>query len=327
MAMDKNNKFNVEDFLCGCNSDLGLSCNTTGDTKLDNIQNRTLENGCGFASGCGCNESSATGPVAVVVGGSSGIGLATAIRLSKSGYTVYNLSRRSADICNLCVPTLHSIPCDVESDCDVSEAIGSVLRKEKHIDVLVYSAGISLAAPLEHTTETDFRRIFEVNYFGFIKALWQVLPLMRKARQGRIVVVSSLAGSCPIPFDSAYSAAKASLDITVRTLAQELKPFNIKLTAIAPGGVATNFTFKRKRYPLEVVGEYADAMDKATTSLALIEQKGLDPHDVGEAIVELLKAKRPKCNCGVGISSKAVGLMQKILPTSLGDMINARVYK
>ena len=272
-----------------------------------------------------CNSN--TGPVAVVVGGSSGIGLNTAIGLAKEGYAVYNLARRQAEACPLCVPTLYSIPCDVESDCDLSDAIGAIAAKENHIDALVYSAGVSLSAPLEHTTEADFRRIFEVNYFGFIKALWQVLPLMRKARQGRIVVVSSLAGTCPIPFDSPYSASKAALDITIRTLSEELKPYNIKLTAISPGGVATNFTFKRKVYPLETVGEYADAMDMAATRLALIEQKGLDPYDVAREIVDLLKAKRPKRSCSVGLGGKAVRLAQKILPESLGDRLNAMAYR
>jgi len=264
--------------------------------------------------------------VAVVVGGSSGIGFNTALGLCREGYTVYNLSRRAAEFCRLCVPALHNIPCDVESDCDVGAAIGAIAAKEGRVDALIYSAGVSLAAPLEYTSEKDFRRIFEVNYFGFIKALWQVLPVMRERREGRIVVVSSLAGQIPVPFDAPYSASKAALDITLRTLAIELKPYNIKLTSIAPGGVATNFTFKRKIYQPCQTGEYCNALDKAVCKLAGIEQNGLDPYDVAENIIDLLKTKRPPQSCSVGLGNKTARLAQKVLPNILADRINARIY-
>jgi len=265
--------------------------------------------------------------IAIVVGGSSGIGFKTAMGLCREGYFVYNLSRTSAVICEGCVPNLKNITCDVESECDVSLAIADIIALERRIDALVYSAGVSLAAPLEFTTESDFRRIFEVNYFGFIKALWAVLPVMRNQREGRIVAVSSLAGQMPVPFDAPYSAAKAALDITLRTLDIELKPYNIKVTGIAPGGVCTDFTFKRKVYPSSQIGEYCEALDKAACKLANIEQGGLDPCVVADTIVELLKSKKPPCSCSVGVGNKATRLAQKLLPRVLTDRINARVYE
>jgi len=265
--------------------------------------------------------------VAIVVGGSSGIGLNTALGLAREGFTVYNLSRREADFCSSCVPRLYNICCDVENNCDVGKAVARVVASESRIDALIYSAGCSLAAPLEYTTEIDFRRVFEVNYFGFIKTLWQVLPVMRSRRHGRIVVVSSLAGSCPIPFDAPYSASKAALDMTIRTLALELKPFNIKLTAIAPGGVATNFTFKRKHYPISAVGEYAQALEVASTKLGLIEQNGLAPHEVSRSIINLINSKKPPCSCSVGLANKTAKLAQKILPCALADIITGSLYQ
>ncbi|MCL2847802.1 MAG: SDR family NAD(P)-dependent oxidoreductase [Firmicutes bacterium] len=266
-------------------------------------------------------------PVAVVVGGSSGIGFFTLQRLINKGYTVYNLSRTGADLCKFCDGGFSNICCDVAVEGSVAEAIAQIYKAHSRIDVLVYSAGASLACPLEHITESDFRRIFEVNYFGFIKTLWEALPIMRRQKSGRIVVVSSLAGSFPVPFDAPYSASKSALDITVRSLALELKPFNIKLTAVCPGGVSTAFTFKRKIYGEEAIGEYFDAQDKACTRLANIEQGGLDPMDVATRIVDVIESKNPPITTTVGISNRAFRAVNKILPIGVADWINGTMYR
>jgi len=266
-------------------------------------------------------------PVAVVVGGSSGIGFYTLQRLIAKGYTTYNLSRTGADLCRFCDGGFSNICCDVALEGSVAEAIAGIYKTHERIDVLVYSAGISLAAPLEHISENDFRRIFEVNYFGFIKTLWEVLPIMRKQKFGRIIVVSSLAGSFPVPFDAPYSASKAALDITVRNLALELKPFNIKITAVCPGGVSTAFTFKRKIYGEEDIGEYFDAQDRACTKLANMEQGGLDPMDVASHIVDIIGAKNPPVTTTVGLQNRAFKFVSKVLPLRLTDRINGAWYR
>lgn len=79
---------------------------------------------------------------------------------------------------------------------------------------MIYSAGVSMAAPIEYAREADWRYLFEVNFFGFVRAVRAVLPFMRDG--GRILAVGSVAGTVPVPFDSWYSASKAALDMFIR---------------------------------------------------------------------------------------------------------------
>jgi len=265
--------------------------------------------------------------VVAIIGASSGIGYYTAEKLLHEGYSVYNLSRTKANYCRYCEPRHENLCCDVMDGDEIRRAINTIVREEGRIDALVYSAGCSLAAPLEHTTEQDFRRVFEVNYFGLIKALWEVIPIMREQREGRIVAISSMAGSFPVPFDAPYSASKAAIDITIRTLAVELKPFNIRLSSVSPGGVSTGFTFKRKIYQEDDVGEYHTALDKAATRLANIEQSGLDPRTVADSIAHILSMKNPPVMANIGLSNKALKLVNRVLPTGAADALNRMVYR
>lgn len=259
--------------------------------------------------------------VAVVVGGSSGIGYHTALALCKEGYSVYNISRSETEPYGI-----RDITADAEKGSEIQQAIAKVIERENRIDVLVYSAGWSLASPLEHVTEEDLRKIFEVNYFGLVKALWAVVPVMRTQRSGRIVAVSSMGGTAPIPFDAPYSASKAAIDMTLRALAVELKPYNIKITSVQPGGVSTRFTYKRKVYKSEETGEYADAMAKAVAKLDQMEQNGMDPGDVADSIVSILSREYPPVESAVGFKNKASRLVCKILPGVLTDWFNRMTY-
>jgi len=266
-------------------------------------------------------------PVAVIVGASSGIGYHTATALEEKGYTVYNLSRGMCDCSNTTCPSVCNITCDVKCRSNIHDAIGAVIEVERRIDALVYSAGYSIAAPLEYTSQKDFHHVFDINYFGFITVLKDVIPIMRQNRSGRIVAVGSLAGSVPIAFDAPYSASKAALESTIRALNLELKPFNIKASCVCPGGVSTNFTFKRKVYAVEEMGEYADAMGQATRKLTEIEQSGLPPEAVAQAIVGLIQKVRPRASCSVGLGGKAAKMASKVLPERLVDTLNSMMYK
>ncbi|MCL2061872.1 MAG: SDR family NAD(P)-dependent oxidoreductase [Firmicutes bacterium] len=259
--------------------------------------------------------------VAIVVGGSSGIGYHTALGLCREGYSVYNLSRTDSEpgyIRNICA--------DATDKDEIGRAIQSVFAREGRVDVLVYSAGWSLAAPLEHVSEDDLRTLFETNYFGLIKALWAVIPIMRAQRDGRIIAVSSIGGTSPIPFDAPYSASKAAVDLTLRALAVELKPFNVLVTSVQPGGVRTRFTFKRKVYETNEVGEYAFSMDRAVKKLNQAEQEGMNPADVADAIIDTIQEKRPPLTKAIGFKNKSVKFAHKILPSALTDLMNRISY-
>lgn len=145
--------------------------------------------------------------VAVVTGGTSGIGKQTALALKAAGYTVYELSRRAQG-----VEGLHHLVADITREELVDAAIGEVLRQEGHIDVVVNNAGFGISGAIEFTKTEDAKRLFDADFFGMVNVNRAVIPHMRQAGAGRIVNLSSVAAAAPIPFQAYYSAAKAAVN-------------------------------------------------------------------------------------------------------------------
>lgn len=259
---------------------------------------------------------------ALVVGGSTGIGFHTAARLADMGYSVYNASRGAAEY-----DVVRNLTVDVEISETIDAAVDELWQKEGRIDVLVYSAGYSMAAPVEHAKQKDIQRLFEVNYFGAVKFVRKVLPYMKAGGGGKIIFISSMGGVFPIAFDAFYSSSKAALDMLARALAIEVEPFGIYVTSVQPGGVSTRFTFKRNVYESDEVGEYADRMTAAVEALAKAEQDGLDPETVADEVVSVIKAAKPPVTCAVGIKNKTFKLAQKILPEKISEAMNRNMYE
>lgn len=114
--------------------------------------------------------------VAVVTGGTSGIGRATALALKDAGYTVYELSRRAEG-----VEGLHHISADVTDQQAVNDAAAQIMEAEGHIDVLVNNAGFGISGAIEFTETAEAKALFDVNFFGMVNMNRAVVPLMRQA--------------------------------------------------------------------------------------------------------------------------------------------------
>ena len=173
--------------------------------------------------------------VAVVTGGTSGIGKQTALALKAAGYTVYELSRRAQG-----VEGLHHLVADITREELVDAAIGEVLRQEGHIDVVVNNAGFGISGAIEFTKTEDAKRLFDADFFGMVNVNRAVIPHMRQAGAGRIVNLSSVAAAAPIPFQAYYSAAKAGLIGLTKALAKEEGPSGITVNCVAPGVIETD---------------------------------------------------------------------------------------
>lgn len=247
------------------------------------------------------HNSQAKSGVVFIIGGSDGIGEAAAKLFIEKGYKVYNGSRSACP-----VEGVKNLTLDAENGDSISRAVKEILQNETEIDILVYSAGFSLSAPFEHTLENDYRYLFEVNFFGFAKAVQSVIPSMRAAKNGHIIAIGSMGGLYPIAFDAFYSASKAALSLLVKAMAIELQPFNIKLTTLMPGGVATGFTRKRKVYPREMTEAYEKDVIKAYSNLAALEQNGMTPEKVATAIVAAAESEAPSSTSVVGFWNKII---------------------
>ncbi len=181
----------------------------------------------------------------LITGCSSGIGLATAITLARAGHNVY-ATMRNPDRAATLREALESeklsisiLSLDVDSDKSVDAAVSAIRSQAGSIDVLVNNAGIERVGSIEELPFEAFRASMETNYFGCLRCIRACLPDMRERRSGCIVNVSSVAGRISCSPMAAYSASKAALEAVSEALAQELKPYKIRVAIVEPGIIDT----------------------------------------------------------------------------------------
>jgi NAD(P)-dependent dehydrogenase (short-subunit alcohol dehydrogenase family) len=181
----------------------------------------------------------------LITGTSSGIGRATALAFGRAGHRVHATMRdpgRGGELRNI-VEQEHlpvSISAlDVDSDPSVRDAVSRIIRESGPIDVLVNNAGIAPIGSVEETPLSVFRSVMETNYFGVIRCIQAVLPSMRERRSGCIINVSSISGRIAMSPMTPYHATKFALEGLSEGLAQEVKPFNIRVAVVEPGIIDT----------------------------------------------------------------------------------------
>ena len=180
------------------------------------------------------------GKVAVITGGSSGLGLATAQRFVREGAFVYLTGRRQNDL-NMAAALIGGgvapVRGDVQNLGDLDHLYETIKQEKGKIDILVANAGFIDPQPLVDTTEENFDRTFGTNVRGLLFTVQKALPLFREG--GSIILISSIAAFKGIPRYTAYSATKASVRSFVRTWTAELKDRGIRVNAISPGAIDT----------------------------------------------------------------------------------------
>ena len=217
--------------------------------------------------------------VAVITGGSSGIGLNAARALRDRGLNVYELSRRAENA----EPGVTHLQADVTDETQVNAAVAEILRREGRIDILINNAGFGISGAIEFTPPQEARRQFDVNFFGMVNMNRAVLPVMRQQGGGRIVNMSSVAAPIAIPFQAYYSASKAAVRTYSLALASEVRPFGIEVCVIMPGDIATGFTAARRK---SCGGDdvYNGRIARSVAVMEHDEQTGMDPTKVGRYI-------------------------------------------
>lgn len=258
--------------------------------------------------------------VALVTGGSSGIGLATVQLLSENGYKVYELSRTGAST-QQCV----HITADVTKPDTVQAAVRQIIDAEKGIDLLVNNAGFGISGAVECTSAEDAHSQMEVNFFGQLNCMQAVLPYMRQAGKGHIVNLSSVAAPIAIPFQGFYSASKAAINSITLALRNEVRPFGVKVCAVQPGDVKTGFTAARKK---SAGGEdvYGKVLQHAVEVMEHDEQNGMPPQAVAKTILRAAKAKNPKALYTVGAQYQVFAFINKILPVTAVNYLVGKIY-
>ena len=247
-------------------------------------------------------------PIAIVTGGTSGIGLATANALRDSGAKVYVLSRRKADL-----PGLEHMICDVSDEAAVRETVKEIVAREGRIDILVNNAGFGISGAAEFTENADAKKLMDVNLFGAVNMTKAVLAPMRAQGRGRIVNISSVAAPLPIPFQAWYSVSKAAISAYTVAVFNEVKQFGVSVCAIMPGDIHTGFTAAREK---SAAGDdvYAGRIARSVAKMERDEETGMDPAVAGRYIAKIARKKRVKPLYAIGLKYKFFVLLSRILP-------------
>jgi NAD(P)-dependent dehydrogenase (short-subunit alcohol dehydrogenase family) len=180
------------------------------------------------------------GKIAVITGGSSGIGLATAKRFVTEGAYVFITGRRQTEL-KVAVRDIGKNVTDVQGDvsnlADLDRLYSIVKQQKGHIDILFANAGLGEFATLEKISEAHFDKTFDVNVKGLLFTVQKAVPLFRDG--GSIILNSSIAASKGVEGFSVYSASKAAVRSFARTWTVDLRHHNIRVNAISPGPIDT----------------------------------------------------------------------------------------
>ncbi|OPH59696.1 short-chain dehydrogenase [Paenibacillus ferrarius] len=184
------------------------------------------------------------GKIMAITGASSGIGLATALKFAELGWTVYAGTRQVERDRALYAQqaNLHFMEMEVTSPESMDKAFAEIDRNEGRIDVLFCNAGFGFLRALGQATMEEIHHVFDTNVYGVMHTIRAGLPLLRKSASGHLIATTSVGGLVGQPFNEIYCAAKFAVEGLLESLATYYKPtFNIDVTLLEPGAIATNF--------------------------------------------------------------------------------------
>ena len=269
--------------------------------------------------------------VALVTGGSSGIGEATALRLQELGYTTYAAARRVERMEHLTTSGIRPLAMDVTDDESMQSGVEQILAEEGRIDVLVNAAGYGSYGALEDVPLSEARNQVEVNLFGAARLTQLVLPRMRDQRSGTIVNITSMGGKIYTPLGAWYHATKHALEALSDCLRMELKSFGIDVVVIEPGAIRTEFNgiAEEKVRAVSGTGPYAPQGNALADTIASesTRRRSSPPELIAKTIGKAVTARRPKTRYAVGYGAKPMIFLHDVLPDRAFDAFIRRAVR
>jgi short-subunit dehydrogenase len=270
--------------------------------------------------------------VAVVTGSSTGIGFETSLTLARNGFHTYatmrNLkgekSKPLTEVAKNENLQLQVIELDVNNDKSVADAIRIIVDERKRIDVLINNAGYALGGALEDSSINEIKAQFETNFFGSLRAMKAVLPVMRKQGAGKIVNITSMGGRISIPLSSSYHGSKFALEGLSESIQYELEPFGIKVILIEPGAVGSNFwrNIKIAKSSSDSDSPYSQFGNKILKAFKVMEQNVINPSVVAKTILDAVTSDNPQLRYVVGEdAAKTIEARKNMPDKEFGDLI------
>ena len=254
--------------------------------------------------------------VALITGGSEGIGRAIAQRFSKednyriaiAARTPEKLVETASTIKTLSATPVMPIPTDVRDPQQVKQAVEKVIAEFGQIDILVNNAGLYCSGPTEEFSLEDWHQVLDTNLWGYIHTIHATLPHFVAQKSGAIVNICSIAGKVPMPYQTPYTVSKHAITGLSQSLSAELAPKGIHVCAIYPNIIRTDFPEKaviKGASPDDQTARYQQL--EQTLSMPFIEK----PEDVANAVWQALSNHRQEQVPG---SAKLLNGMNSMLP-------------
>lgn len=251
---------------------------------------------------------------ALITGGSQGLGKAIAKHYLREGANVILCARNSVELYATCDELAMLVSpgqkilgkaCDVSSETQVNELVKFSIAELGSLQALVLNAGIyGPMGPTEAVDLTEWRRAIDINLFGVLLPCRAVIPYLKLAGYGKILVLSGGGATNPLPNISSYAASKAAVVRLMETLAEELKLFNIDVNAIAPGALATRLVDEVIAAGPEKIGSAFFEKNKQW------KEKGATPLDLGADLAVYLASAESR-----GITGKLLSAQWDPWPT------------
>ena len=227
----------------------------------------------------------------LVTGSASGLGRNIAEAVLASGDRLVATARdprRLEDLVKKCGDQVRTTALDV-ADEDVSKAAVQVAMDAfGRLDVVVNNAGYGDVAPFEQLSSERFKAVVDTNFYGVVNVTRAALPIMRKQKSGCILQISSVGGRLALPGSTPYHAAKWAVGGFTESLAQEVAPFGVKVCALEPGGMRTNWGVRAHQDVPELLPDYEPSVGAIVKALhSLWGQENSDPGKVAQIILRL----------------------------------------
>src|SRR5262245_223539 len=273
----------------------------------------------------------------VITGASRGLGLASATHLYERGWRVVAAMRspdaglerlRAATRAGVGDPRLIGVRLDLDDPASIHAGAKVIEEAVGAPDALVHNAGIAAVACVEEMPFDAWERLFRTNLFGAVRLTQELLPSMRAAGRGRIVVISSQGGVRGMPSISAYSAAKGALERWAEALAEEVAPFGLGVTILVAGMFETDILTEQTPHYGNPSGPYAAhyaGIDR--TGRSMMRLLARSPERFAPELARALDERAPFARRAVGLDARMLLLGIRLLPGRLLHHVVRRVMR
>jgi NAD(P)-dependent dehydrogenase (short-subunit alcohol dehydrogenase family) len=267
----------------------------------------------------------------LITGASTGLGKEMALYLAERGFRVYGTTRdeRQADDLRAAARArnadLRVLPLDVTNQESIDAAVKTIIAESGGIYGVINNAGIGLRGYFEDLTAEEIHKLFEANVFGVMAVTKAVLPYMRQARRGRVILISSVGGRIGALSVTAYCSTKFAIEGFGESLFQELAPLGIRVVLIEPGIIKTERWSTNRGTAKNAMNPdspyYAWFMQSEKESDELVKAQTAVPADVAAVVHQALIAERPKLRYMIGRKAKLAVALKRFIPGELFERL------